>query len=371
MSIRGTRRASTISWPSTCRVYGFAHKSCQSCALAKTSRAPSADETRFLTPIEGAPMRQIPFLLASVALAIACTPAPPPAEDAAPGTHADLLKLFEEFRVFLEPEIVGGVPDYTAEAMEAQRQGLEDYKSRLAATDISEWTVSEQIDHHLVRAEMNGLDFHHRVTRPWSRDPAFYLMSQGGAGPAMSGFRSLFRREPPFDDSEHRGLPDDLAGCAEGLRAGQNQPDRAGARPRHDRDLGRPAGGPYLRRDRGAARRDPPGTRRRRRGRPRRRPRLRGVGRGEQAVMDRRRRHRQGELRLVAPQRPPLALRLGGEPDDRRAGVQTGSSPSWRSRNTGTATCRRSTSPTRPRSTPTSCTRRSSTSSSSCATARC
>ncbi len=151
-------------------------------------------------------MRHIPLRLAPLTflltMAIACTPAPPPAEDAAPGTHADLLQLFEEFRVFQEPEIVDGVPDYTAEAMEAQRQELEVYKSRLAAIDISEWTVSEQIDHHLVRAEMNGLDFHHRVTRPWSKDPAFYLISQGGAGPAMSGFRSLFRSEPPFEDGE-------------------------------------------------------------------------------------------------------------------------------------------------------------------------
>ena len=78
----------------------------------------------------------------------------------------------------------------------------EDYKARLAAIEIDDWPVSDQIDHHLVRAEMNGLDFHHRVTRPWSRDPAFYLMSQGGAGPAMSGFRTLFELEPPFDEGE-------------------------------------------------------------------------------------------------------------------------------------------------------------------------
>ena len=84
-------------------------------------------------------------------LAVACAPAPPSAEEATPGTHADLLQLFEEFRVFQEPEIVDGVPDYTAAAMERQRRELEDYKSRIAAFDISQWTVSEQIDHHLVR----------------------------------------------------------------------------------------------------------------------------------------------------------------------------------------------------------------------------
>ncbi len=139
------------------------------------------------------------FLLA---LAIACVQARSATETAAPDTHDDLLQLFEEFRVFQEPEIRDGVPDYTAQAMEAQRLGLEDYKRRLAAIEISDWPVSEQIDHHLVRAEMNGLDFYHRVTRPWSRDPAFYLMSQSGAGPAMSGFGTLFHQQPPFDDGE-------------------------------------------------------------------------------------------------------------------------------------------------------------------------
>jgi hypothetical protein len=28
---------------------------------------------------------------------------------------------------------------------------------------------------HLVRAEMNGLDFDHRVLRPWASNPAFYV----------------------------------------------------------------------------------------------------------------------------------------------------------------------------------------------------
>jgi len=36
-------------------------------------------------------------------------------------------------------------------------------------------TVARQADHHIVRAEMNGLDFDHRVIRPWARDPAFYV----------------------------------------------------------------------------------------------------------------------------------------------------------------------------------------------------
>jgi hypothetical protein len=33
--------------------------------------------------------------------------------------------------------------------------------------------VAQQVDWHLVRAEMNGLDFDHRVLRPWTNDAAF------------------------------------------------------------------------------------------------------------------------------------------------------------------------------------------------------
>ena len=266
-------------------------------------------------------LRLAPFALL-LALVIACAPAAPPAEETGSGTHDDLLQLFDDFRVFQEPAIVDGAPDYTAEAMEAQRQGLEDYKRRLQAIDISEWTISEQIDHHLVRAEMNGLDFHHRVTRPWSRDPAFYLMSQGGAGPAMSGFRSLFRLEPPFDEAEleeYRTTLQAVPKVYEQARSNLTEavPDLGTiaiwAAPREARIYDEVAE---------QLAEHHPESRRRRRDRPRRGARLRRLGRGEQAVVERRRRHRQGELRLVAAQRPPLALRLGGEPDDRRAGVQ-------------------------------------------------
>jgi hypothetical protein len=31
------------------------------------------------------------------------------------------------------------------------------------------------VDWNLVRAEMNGLDFDHRVLKPWANNPAFYV----------------------------------------------------------------------------------------------------------------------------------------------------------------------------------------------------
>src|SRR5262249_58745050 len=37
------------------------------------------------------------------------------------------------------------------------------------------WPIPQQVDWHIVRAEMNGLDFDHRVLKPWANNPAFYV----------------------------------------------------------------------------------------------------------------------------------------------------------------------------------------------------
>jgi hypothetical protein len=105
---------------------------------------------------------------------LALTLAPPSAPS--PATYQNLVALFKEWRVFQKPKIVNGVPDYTAAAMAAQKAALPALQKRLAAIDTSGWSISQQIDYHLVRAEMNGLEFDHRVKRPWARSPSFYIM---------------------------------------------------------------------------------------------------------------------------------------------------------------------------------------------------
>ena len=107
------------------------------------------------------------------------------ADVVASSDYEDLVSLFNEFREFQRPKMTDGVPDYTAIAIEEQRRGLKEFQNRLAAIDIENWPVSQQVDYHLVRGEMNGMDFYQRVYKPWSRDPVFYLPSQGGAGPVM------------------------------------------------------------------------------------------------------------------------------------------------------------------------------------------
>jgi hypothetical protein len=91
------------------------------------------------------------------------------------GSYGDLVVLFKEWREFQKPKVVDGVPDYSPAAMKAQREKLPAFQNRLAAIDWTGWPVNQQVDYQLVRAEMNGLDFNHRVLRPWSRMPSFYL----------------------------------------------------------------------------------------------------------------------------------------------------------------------------------------------------
>jgi hypothetical protein len=98
-----------------------------------------------------------------------------PSPAARRNTHEDLVSFFREWRSFQKPRLVDGVPDYSAAAMAAQRTELVSYRRRLAEIDPSGWPIAQQVDYHVVRAELNGLDFDHRVLKPWANNPAFYV----------------------------------------------------------------------------------------------------------------------------------------------------------------------------------------------------
>jgi hypothetical protein len=104
-------------------------------------------------------------------------------------SYEDLVQLFEEWREFQKPSLKDGIYDYTAAAMEKQSVGFKEMQDRLAAIDPASWPVSHQVDYHIVRAEMNGLDFDFRVLRPWSRNPCFYAAyySSPSDTPALEG----------------------------------------------------------------------------------------------------------------------------------------------------------------------------------------
>ena len=110
----------------------------------------------------------------ALALAVVLWTTMTPLGAAGGGSYADLLTLFEQWREFESPPLLDGAPDYRAETMARMHDELASYQQRLAAIDPSDWPLAQQVDYHLVRAEMNGLDFNIRVLRPWARDPAYY-----------------------------------------------------------------------------------------------------------------------------------------------------------------------------------------------------
>lgn len=136
------------------------------------------------------------FLALGPARAAAQTPSP---------SYQDLVRLFDDWRAFQRPVRVNGVPDYTTGAMASQHAALADYRRRLAAIDPGSWRIPEKVDYELVRAEMNGLDFDHRVLRPWARNPAFYVMVfpsptdiPAREGPHVDGAIELWSYELPL-----------------------------------------------------------------------------------------------------------------------------------------------------------------------------
>jgi hypothetical protein len=121
----------------------------------------------------------------------ASAPSDRPAEGPSGSTHADLVGLHEEFRALRVPEIRDGVPDYTAAAMDEKHKGLRGLMARLTVIDTTGWSIAERVDYMVVFAEMNAMDFDHRVLRPWSSDPAFYVVVNFQFGPKMYGASRL------------------------------------------------------------------------------------------------------------------------------------------------------------------------------------
>ncbi len=119
--------------------------------------------------VKAVQLRVLPLLAVAV-FAGACADADEPA----PNSYEALAQLFEDWREFERPPLRDGAPDYTAERFAAAYDEFATYRQRLEAIDTTDWLVAQQVDWHIVRAEMNGFDFNHRVLKPWVRDPAYY-----------------------------------------------------------------------------------------------------------------------------------------------------------------------------------------------------
>lgn len=140
--------------------------------------------------------------------------------------HADLVKLFVEWRAFVQPDIRVGVPDYSGTAMTKKASELPHYRTRLKAIATAGWPVADTNDWRLIEAEMNGFDFFLRVLKPWARDPGFYQNVFGEEsdvpaheGPSASPTIDLFKFTYPLSRADDRELTELLGGVPATLTA--------------------------------------------------------------------------------------------------------------------------------------------------------
>ena len=132
--------------------------------------------------------------------------------------YDELLKLYKSWRSFERPPLLDGAPDYTAATFTARYQDFLNLRSQLDSLDPSDWPIPQQVDWHIVRAEMNGYDFNHRVLKPWARDPAFYQsiwMARSDVpaheGPTHHAVTEFWTYKFPLSDSEQRRLVAELS----------------------------------------------------------------------------------------------------------------------------------------------------------------
>lgn len=163
-------------------------------------------------------------LVALTSLTLAAQPTTP---RPASRTYADLVALFTQWRTFEQPPRLNGVPDYSPATNARRTEELRQLQARLRAIDTTGWSIAEQVDHHLVRAEMNGLEYNLKVLKPWARDPAYYASVITGEsdtpdkeGPTIHGAirlynypvwpRTVLDQPRPLSPDEARRLAQEL-----------------------------------------------------------------------------------------------------------------------------------------------------------------
>ena len=131
--------------------------------------------------------------------------------------YQDLILLFQDWRDFEEPNLINGVHDYSKKSFDQRRPLFNEFKSKLLNFDTSGWTVNEQIDWHIVLAEMNGYDFNEKVLMPWVRDPAFYQsvwMYQSDVpaheGPTNHGVLEFWMYDLPLSNSDKEKIKNEI-----------------------------------------------------------------------------------------------------------------------------------------------------------------
>ena len=94
-----------------------------------------------------------------------------PGMPAGQGSYQELIGIYDEFLVWN----AATRSDYSADAIAERRDEVQGFHARLQMLAVRDWPRDQQADFLAVRARIDQEYFRLHVSRPWARDPGFYV----------------------------------------------------------------------------------------------------------------------------------------------------------------------------------------------------
>jgi hypothetical protein len=91
------------------------------------------------------------------------------------GTYDDLVTVFRDYQAWKPQLQAGFTNDFSAATIAKRKAELAALHARLDGLAVAKWQPEQKSDYLVVRAELDQHDFLLNVTRPWARDPVFYV----------------------------------------------------------------------------------------------------------------------------------------------------------------------------------------------------
>ena len=167
-----------------------------------------------------------------------------------PGHYQDLVELLDEFLEFRDPDgsqlrqiirdvagqSIDPVADYSDESISWQAEKIQEFQSRIEGLDVASWTRAQQVDYLAVRSRLDQYQFILQRSRPWSRDPGFYVDRMLRVnfsdlpldGEALDDFLKQIRAVPVLVSEAYKRLDDVAADYADLAIHNLNQSDGVG-----------------------------------------------------------------------------------------------------------------------------------------------
>lgn len=175
------------------------------------------------------------LLLASIQPLAADIPSSSP--QGGQGSYQELVELLDDFLEFRDPQgqqprqiirdvagqSIDPVADYGKESIAWQSEQMRQFQARIERLDVASWTQAQQVDYLAVQSRLDQYQFILQRTRPWARDPGFYVDRMLRVtftdlpleGEALDSFLKQIRAVPVLVTEAYKHLDDVAADYAD------------------------------------------------------------------------------------------------------------------------------------------------------------